>query len=204
MVAAHAGEEKVDDLLELMKGQWAHDGVRSGIVRAVRMTLLGHAFDPKLHALSQQLMRQILTYYADGRQQVNLPVALERADDLLTLARSPLERRSLEGDLEVLRHGKCALERLAQLDRDEALLYSRMRRVRNSLTHGNPITADAISSVDGYLMYLTEFALQEAIITPLEHTLSDVLEKYRAERVETGRRLGADYNPLEVLGLLPE
>ena len=119
----------------------------------------------------------------------------------MTLARTELDRRSLGRHLEVLKSSTATLDRLAELDREEELLYRRTRRVRNALMHGDPITIEAISSVDNYLMYMTEFALQEAITSPPDKPLADLLRDIRAVRDDVRKRLQAGGDPVRVLGL---
>lgn len=130
-----------------------------------------------------------------------VPKAVARSSDLVKVARTELDRQSLGQHLDVLRSSAATLDRLAELDREEELLYCRTRRVRNALTHGDPITIEAISSVDNYLMYMTEFALQEAITAPTGKPLPDALRDIREEREDERMRLRAGDDPVQVLGL---
>jgi hypothetical protein len=204
MVAAHAGVAEVDDLLALMKGQWAHDGIGHRVVSAVHVTLLGHAVDPALGGLNERLRNLILTHQATGGVLVDMPAVAENAGGLLSLVRSEYERQALRADLDAVRVAALCAEYLSRLEGEEVLLYSRLRRVRNALTHGNPITHDAASSVDNYLMYLTEFALEKAIAAPGTEPLVAAFEKIQVERAETRNRLAAGEDPLAVLNLLPK
>jgi hypothetical protein len=204
MVAADAGVADVDELLALMKGQWAHDGIGHRIVFAVYATLFGQAADPALSALGKRLRSLILTHQATGGALVDMPTAVENAGGLLSLVNSEYEGQALRVDLDAVRDATLCAEYLSRLEGDEALLYSRLRRVRNALTHGNPITHDAASSVDSYLMYLTEFALEKAIAAPGNEPLVAAFENNQEERAETRSRLAAGEDPLAVLNLLPK
>ena len=164
---------------------------------------MAHPLDPHRPALADELSRELLTYEADGRTTLHIVKALARSDDLLTLPRTELAQQSLREHVEVLRSGEQAIERLAKLEKEEDSLSRRMRRVRNSLTHGNPVTVEAITSVDNYLMYMTEFALEEAITSPVDKPLAEVLAEYQAQRANDRARLEAGEEPVTVLGLLP-
>jgi len=201
MVAAYTGVEAVDELLDLLKGQWARDALGSRPVRAVIWTVMGVPQGSPQWGDARALNGELLKHHLGGRIELLVPRAVARSSHLMTLARTELDRRSLGRHLEVLKSSTATLDRLAELDREEELLYRRTRRVRNALMHGDPITIEAISSVDNYLMYMTEFALQEAITSPPDKPLADLLRDIRAVRDDVRKRLQAGGDPVRVLGL---
>ena len=201
MVAAYAGVDDVNGLLELLQGQWARDALGSRPVRAIIWTLLGVPQSSSQWERARALNLDLLKHHLGGRMEVLVQKVVAQSTDLLKVARTELDRQSLGRHLDVLRSSAATVNRLAELDREEELLYRRTRRVRNALTHGDPITIEAISSVDNYLMYMTEFALQEAVTAPTGKPLLDVLRDIRAERDDIRMRLQAGDDPVRVLGL---
>jgi len=201
MVAAFADLGDVNELLELLKGQWARNALGSRPVHAVIWTILSHLPGSPDGELARSLNLALLKCQPQGRIRVLVREALTMRTDLLKISKTAPDRRSLDEHLDVLSDPSKALERLADHDREEELLFSRMRRVRNALTHGNPMAVEAISSIDSYVLYMTEFALQEAITSqagkPILYRLADI----RSERTRMRLRLQAGDDPIDALGL---
>lgn len=201
MVASFAQLHDVKELIKVLKGQWARDALGSRPVRAIRYSLLGLPPGDPRFTLARTLSRELITEELDGRTTVYIDKALAHREELLTLPRTDLARQTLREHLEVLTSSERAVARLEEFNRGEDLLERRTRRVRNSLTHGNPLTIESINSVDNYLMYLDEFALQEAITTPVEKPLMELFEEHQTQRAKDRARLRAGEDPIEVLGL---
>lgn len=163
LISSQMALERVENLLDLVRGPWAFRKVQDEITQALYATIMGaaHTVDPTIR---RELQLAILEPVGveDGFR-LNYGPAIEQARTLETLCRTDLDRLELGRALSLLEEGPRFDARVKHFDKMEQLLSSRLLRVRNAITHGNPFTIAAADSIDRYLMYLSEMLLGEAV-----------------------------------------
>jgi hypothetical protein len=183
LVASYLALRQVDDLFDIAAGQWAYDNMRHFIDWEIYLAVAQHRYDPEMHARGLALRTAILTWRGSGFF-INYSVALDHVDELLGMSDSPLERAGIQEALALLSDGAVLLARLHRAQELEVLLVSRLIRVRNAITHGNPFTAHGVGTVDNYLMYLTEFVLDESLNAAAKGSQLDAVISERRQEVE--------------------
>ena len=163
LVASQMALDKVEELLDLVQGPWAFRKVQDEINRALYLTVMGagHEVNP---ALRNKLLRGVLVPVGlEGRRRVDYHEAITQAAALKALCRTEVQRLALRNALASLNDGRQFALRIQRFDGLEQLLSGRLLRVRNAITHGNPFTTAAATSIDNYLMYLAEMLVSEAV-----------------------------------------
>ena len=79
MVAAYTGVEAVDELLDLLKGQWARDALGSRPVRAVIWTVMGVPQGSPQWGSARALNGELLKHHLGGRIELLVPRAVARS-----------------------------------------------------------------------------------------------------------------------------
>jgi hypothetical protein len=74
-----------------------------------------------------------------------------------------LERQAVADILAVFDDSVACVGAFDRFDLERPLLLDRLRRVRNALTHGNPVTDAVLQSVTDLSNYLAHAALQVAL-----------------------------------------
>ena len=163
LVASQMALDKVEELLDLVQGPWAFRKVQDEINRALYLTVMGagHEVNP---ALRNKLLRGVLVPVGlEGRRHVDYHEAITQAAALKALCRTEVQRLALRNALASLNDGRQFALRIQRFDGLEQLLSGRLLWVRNAITHGNPFTTAAATSIDNYLMYLAEMLVSEAV-----------------------------------------
>jgi hypothetical protein len=203
LVASYLAVPEVDDLFDMAVGQWAYDNVRHSIDWVFYLAVMQLRFNPEMHASGLALRTAILDKSGSGFS-INYSAALAHADELLGMSDSPLERATIQEALAVLSDGADLLAVLGRAKELEALLISRLRRVRNAVTHGNPFTAHGVGTVDNYLMYLAEFVLHESLNATATGSQLDAVISKRRQEVEAIELLAASgVRPSDILDSTP-
>lgn len=138
--------------------------------------------------------------YADlsGARPLALKKLWEHRNRLRTLPVSPAERVAFDQSLKAISSAKDELTLRAHVQASVTRLRLRHRRVRNAITHGNPVTAAAIDSVRDF----SDRTARAAIGLALEavsngQTFADALQAWSDGRAELDARIMAGESFLE-------
>lgn len=197
MVAAFAGHDDGKSLTAAISVHWAEARWRSEVRHAIGSALsVWRAKDPDR---STELSRLIRTSDGTGRYTLNFVEAAVHADELEELAGD--SDRAVVRALRSLNDPTIELDLVEHFTEEAEVLRKRSRRVRNALTHANPISDRAIASANGFQSYIAGFALWEAVEafthdTRIDDALADAESRRRAAlaRLSGGTSWGAQWD----------
>jgi hypothetical protein len=118
-------------------------------------------------------------------QETSLLAAYRAVDRLASLTGSPLHARFVRRTLKQL--GDLALYAVEsdRLNQNADLIIDRQRRVRNAITHGNPVTREVLRTVLEFSRFRTGMALRAALDSFTDGVpLEDYLLSKEAERAQ--------------------
>jgi hypothetical protein len=181
---AALGNTGSDQLVEKIAEQWPGSNRTRSILWAIDLCLHRRDGLSRASERENELKRQIVST-REGRTETSLLQAYYRLSDLAGLCSSPLQAAIVRrlicqlGDLTVYEIEE------SRLLEDAQLVGTRQRRVRNALTHGNPVTRPVLASVLPFTRFRTVIAIRAAFDSINEGIpLEDYLEAKAAERSE--------------------
>jgi hypothetical protein len=122
--------------------------------------------------------------------------AIER---LVALTASPLQATTVRRTLGQLGDLRTYREESGRLGRNADLVIDRQRRVRNAITHGNPVTRYALGTVLEFSHFRTGMALRAALDSFTEGVpLEDYLVAKEAERAEDALLMNSGLSQVEI------
>lgn len=157
MVAAYSGLEAAA-LVDGLIASWAEDRLQAEIHFAVHLGL-SHMDGEE----SRRVHSAVLTSGRAGTYRINLDAVAEHAVLIGNACIDPLRRTYVQHTLATITDPQAYLTNLEGFDEERRLLRTRLRRARNALTHGNPVTEEVIASVRDLSGYLASRALRAAV-----------------------------------------
>ncbi|MCA0146656.1 hypothetical protein [Blastococcus sp. LR1] len=181
---AALGDTSANQLVERIAELWPSSGRTRLILWAIDLCLHRRDGLSRPSDAAKDLKRRIVAN-RDGLTETSLLRAYYLLNDLIGVCSSPLQaavvRRLIGqlGDLTVYEHEESRLQDEARLTR------TRQRRVRNALTHGNPVTRPVLVSVLPFTRFRTVMAIRAGLDSINEGvTFLDYLDAKAAERME--------------------
>jgi hypothetical protein len=125
--------------------------------------------------------------------------AYQALDRLLVLTASPLQAAVVQRTLGQLGDPGLYAAETDRLKRNADLVVDRQRRVRNSITHGNPVTRYVLGTVVEFSRFRTGMALRAALDSFSEgFALEDYLLSKEEERDEDGKLMRAGMSQVDI------
>lgn len=146
-----------EETYEALAQQWPHARWTADLHRAVSLCLIGY---PNQGITLKELTRD--WYSATPKQPTALFIADHQAD-LLSLCLVEHERAWIERMLDSVTNASLYAELIAQYEREAQVLGARRARVRNAVTHGNPVSMVVVSSVRDFAEFTSRWALDSAL-----------------------------------------
>jgi hypothetical protein len=173
-LAAYAGMDG-EAFASRLAGEWPVARYRHEVARAVEWCLSGVSGggDPLFH--------RVVTF-PSGRRQLNLVAAFEVRDQLVAACPDLFQRARARTLLASIGDVDAARRLLSAFTTEAAVLHDRLRRCRNGLMHGNPISVKSVLSVRPFSRFMVDVALDDAIRSIAENQPVTELVEGRARR----------------------
>lgn len=169
------------DLSKRISAVWPQADRDHLIVAMINVCLFSDYLSVRLPEDVEALKSEILT----GAEGHDLRVAHHVLDRLVAVARSPLQGAAVQRLVGQLGDTTLYAEETERLTQNTNLLTDRQRRVRNALTHGNPVIRPVLASIVEFSHFRTKVALRAALEAFTESAdLKDYLQTKEAERAE--------------------
>jgi len=114
-------------------------------------------------AQSSEALEADVAEYSEGTRFVSLRKTWEARERLRSLPISPATRVTFEAALDAISSVAAEKELLARARAKVAIVRARHRRVRNAVTHGNPVTPAALEGVRSFSRRTSRAALSLAL-----------------------------------------
>lgn len=197
LVASLAGltPERLVSALEIM--EIGHEWQRL-IYDSLLAPLARNLESPELAQEVEAIRLETSESGANGEQFLVLKKLWEKREQLRVLPVSPAERVSFERSLTLISSADNEINSRKYVRKSVALARMRHRRVRNAITHGNPVTSAAINSVRGF----SERTARAAIGFALEafatgETFRELLTTWESQRVALDEKIAAGASMLD-------
>lgn len=173
-LAAYAGMNGKGFASELA-AEWAVARHHQEVGRAVEWCLsgVGGGRNPLFH--------RVVTF-PSGRRRLNLVAAFEVREQLVVACSGPFERERTHTLLASIGDADAARGLLSSFAAEAAVLHDRLKRCRNGLMHGNPVSVESVSSVRALSRFMVDVALNDAIRSIAEDRPVNELVEDRARR----------------------
>lgn len=185
---AAVAEMSIDDHARALLTAWPVARYKQEVVRVIQECLRGRGGTDPLYL-------QVVSHTA-GRTHYSLIKAFELRDELLPLCSGEFYRARSQLFLDSLGDWTSAAYLLEQFADEAQRLHSRLRRSRNALVHGNPVSVETVRSVRPLCRFKVDSGLAFAIRGAVEGRPStDILLESAAEhlrlvsRVRSGQTL---------------
>jgi hypothetical protein len=122
------------------------------------------------------------TSYRNGVRVVSIEAVVEHAAAIDALQMSELARVDFRQGITLVTDASCEDEVRQRVDRETEVVWGRLRRIRNSVTHGNPLTPSALASIrpvsertsrEALQIALSAFARDELIASNIARIVKD-------------------------------
>ncbi|WP_406245421.1 hypothetical protein ACI7YT_10180 [Microbacterium sp. M] len=164
---------------------------------------LNHAERSRAAPVYRDLEFSIFHHDESGTRIVSIPKAIELRDELLAIETPPWVRNEFLDAVDAVTKPKSELQLRLLKKREVEVIRSRHRRVRNAVSHGNPLPPSTIASVQGYSSRTARSALGLALHSfATKQTIADLLTEEQAGRSEQERLLAAGCNYVNRLARL--
>lgn len=110
----------------------------------------------------RELEEQLVTH-AHGRRVISVGRVISQADQIRSLPMTDLQRADFEDAFAICTEPSREAELLREVLRESSILRARLRRVRNAVNHGLPLSTTALHSVRGYAEKTSTTALNLAL-----------------------------------------
>jgi hypothetical protein len=142
----------------------------------------------------------IFHYDESGTRIVSIPKAIELRDELLALEAPSWVRNEFLGAVAAVTKPEIELQLRLLKKREVEVIRSRHRRVRNAVSHGNPLPPSTLASVQGFSTRAARSALGLALHSfATNQTITDLLAKEQSDRSEQETLLASGSNYLNRL-----
>ncbi len=162
LVAANAGAEAADDLRRLITVSWPASAWRADVLNAVSRALeagrWGHSQE-----LAAALDEEIKSPMPNGGYTLDLVRTADHVNELVQLLADGTDAQGAAETFNTFHDSTAYMAYLERRAQECVHLSDRLRRVRNALTHGNPVQAKTIWSVTPLAQYIASAALSEAL-----------------------------------------
>lgn len=158
-VSAHA-RCTANELVNLLLCSWPEASWRADLVYAIRGALedsrwSGRDDDPAVRAAIETV---------EGTSfLLSLHAAHDHREQLVDMCSTPLRKARLTFLLSTLSDAEAYQRARTRYDSDTELLRQRLRRIRNALTHGNPVEEGSLDSVEQMSRFAARGAVTEAL-----------------------------------------
>jgi hypothetical protein len=179
---AALGRTSARDLNARIGSLWPHSNQTGMILWAINSCLFSNDMMRRVPADADDLQRTIFTG-GSYRRGTSLILAYRELERLAAITTSPLHESVVRRVIGQLGDPETYRQETDRLVRQADLMASRQRRVRNALTHGNPVTRHVLSSVISLTEFRTRVALQAGLDSFSEGVaLEDFLRDKEANR----------------------
>jgi len=134
---------------------WPVARYRQKVVQAVEWCLLDVGG-------GNPLFHRVVTFRS-GRRHLNLVAAYEARAELIAACSGLFERARARAVLATVGDADATHRLLSAFAAEADVLNDRLRRCRNGLVHGNPVSADSVVSVRPLSRFMVDVALDDAI-----------------------------------------
>lgn len=192
------GRTRSEALSHRISGLWPESSRTHQIVWAIDSCLSGRnglvRRPPEAAALEKRI-RKTSTY----GQATHVLTAYQAIDRLVALAGSPLHAAVVRQSLGQLGDPDLYAIQSNRLKRNRDLIVNRQRRVRNSITHGNPVTRYVLGTVVEFSHFRTGVALRAALDSFSEGVpLEDYLLAKEQERDENAQLMKEGLSQMDI------
>lgn len=161
---------------------------------------LDHAERSQAAPEYRDLEFSIFHYDESGTRIVSIPKAIELQEELLAIDTRPWVRNEFLDAVAAVTEPEVELQLRLLKKREVEVIRSRHRRVRNAVSHGNPLPPSTLASVQGFSTRAARSALGLALHSfATKQTIGKLLTKEHAERREQEELLAAGCNYLNRL-----
>lgn len=158
-LASMEPESVSKELHTLASHDWYSQRIAAAIMSPTQRRSEMASFEPQ-----QELARNITRLERGAnRRVVDLEKAVGHEAELCSFARDPAEVCSLALACKSVHDPKVKAALVEELNTEMRVLAKRHRRVRNAVTHGNPVTPTALTGVRRYSRYLSRQAVRIAL-----------------------------------------
>jgi hypothetical protein len=192
------GRTTTDALSRSISAMWPDTQRNRSLLWAINRSLRTSDLTRRMPKEAAALEREIITSSGHGRMTSFL-VAYRELDRLVALAASPLQAAAVRRIIGQLGDRVVHAKETDRLRRGADLMISRQRRVRNALTHGNPVTRSVLASVVDFTRFRTTVALRAGLDSFAEGvTLENYLRAKDAERAEDDELMRSGKSQVEI------
>lgn len=163
-VAAFAGRD-AHDLVHRLCGWWPADQLETDMFNAIAQAVSDWPADADRRREQERIAKAVRRTGPGASFTIDLGAVADLSDELLELWSGTLLQRRLRWALSLLTDAQTYLTALEAYQRTSQLRQKRLQRVRNALTHGNPVHDAAVESVDSFNRYIANAALQLGLDT---------------------------------------
>jgi hypothetical protein len=146
---------------------WAHaEALRSGWPAARWSQQVVEAVERCLHGVeggADPVFQEVVLFSGNQGRSLSLSAAYRLRDQLVMACPGRLHRAWAARLLDSIGNAPSCAALLNKFESEAVLLDSRLRRIRNALVHGNPVTIEMVKSVREFSRYKVDSALEMAI-----------------------------------------
>ncbi len=199
LVAANAGAENAESLMSLLLGSWPEAGWQTQVLNGVQRALEAGRWTSADRRL--ELASELQTHGEDGNYVLHLTATFRHAKELLEFFPNKWLASSTADVFATFEDGPAYLAFIEEQRRECEILKTRLRRVRNALTHGNPVQVESIQTVQDLGQYCSTAALQQALDAFRDgYDLFAQLRAWDADRRRQLERVAAGETLVSLLG----
>ncbi|UOR01510.1 hypothetical protein MUN77_15490 [Leucobacter allii] len=166
-----------DQLLQFAIHDWFSERVVSAIMSPTQRRNEMHSFDEQ-HDLANEITKLSRN---GNRRVVLIQEAVRREADLRGFARDPAEELGIAQACRSVRDPAFKAKLFSEFEQEMRVLAKRHRRVRNAITHGNPVLPGTLAGVRKYSRYIAQQAIGVALESyKANKPVVQLLSKYAA------------------------
>lgn len=196
-MVASFGSLEADAFVGRLAPTWPAAALDTRMVNVIARALSpGFGHDEKTYKELTELAAVIRQARGSASFTLDLEAAAAHADRLLHLWDGTRLERELAEVFDILNKPEAYLRGLTNHEEEAGVMQRRLRRVRNALTHGNPVHDAAVASVEGFSRYLANAALQVGLDAYFAgSTITELLDSRRArfDKIVAAVRVGHSY-----------
>lgn len=160
------------------------------VLKAVLAPLNRNGQSPEVAKEAKALEASVGRFDSGGNRVVSFESVWEVRHRLSKMPVPPAVRFTLERGLAMISSAEEETAGIERVQQSIEVIRTRHRRIRNAITHGNPVSSTAIESVRGFSERLARQALNIALYSyATGESIADVLAHRRAAREKTRKAM---------------